>query len=73
MTIGMEKHTQVTVKLKEEFNNIHFGLFKIVFSFAVSLSLFGCFSQKLARLLCLSGVCKPGRLGGCCAHESSEY
>lgn len=36
--IEMNKTTQMIVQLKEDFNNIHFGLFKIVFNFAIFLS-----------------------------------
>lgn len=53
---------QVIVMLKEDFNNIHPRLSKIMFNFAISLSLFSSFSQELALLLCLGAVCEPARL-----------
>lgn len=53
------------VKLKEDFNNIQPRLSKIMFNFAISLSLFSNSSQELVLLLCLWAVCKPPRLCVC--------
>lgn len=61
----MNKYTQMTAKLKGDFNNIKSGLFKVVFSFAISLSLVGYFYNELALLIFLSSVYKAERLYVC--------